>query len=96
MGTDDAAVFTVEEAVDFSDVHLLFEKVNLFIDQSQDDIRIQFAELSVSNSLIVALMMSWYRRAELAEKKLRFYRLPDSVQKIVEITGLGHTLPIEK
>ena len=88
--------FKVCESVGFEDAGLLLEEVEKFIEQSESDVQIDFKALQVTNSLLVALMMCWYRSAELEGKRINFLNLPAGVQKIVEISGLDDTLPINK
>ncbi|MBV1906757.1 MAG: hypothetical protein KUG75_11820 [Pseudomonadales bacterium] len=97
-GNMDAAqdiVFTISESVDYAGVALLMGKVEAFIDQCESRVQLRFTDIEVNNSLLVAMMMSWYRRAELAEKEITFHNLPLGLQKIIEISGLNGTLPIE-
>jgi len=88
--------FKVCESVGFQDAQPLMEEVDSFIEQSGSDIQIDFEALVVTNSLVVAMMMSWYRSAALKGKTINFLNLPAGVQKIVEISGLDHVLPIKK
>ncbi len=88
--------FEVCETVGFEDARQLLEDGEAFIERSDNDIAFDFRALQVSNSILVAMMMCWYRKAELDEKKVTFFNLPSGLQKIVEVSGLGSTLPIEK
>jgi len=87
--------FKLCEAVGFDDAPTLLGEVEAFIAQSENNIQIDFGALQVTSSLLVAMMMCWYRNAELEEKKICFVNLPAGVLKIVEISGLGLTLPIK-
>ena len=95
MTTQQISTFNICKTVGFEDAQKLLNDGEAFIDQSDSDIQFDFGALKVSNSILVAMMMCWYRKAELDEKKITFLNLPSGVQKIVDISGLSGTLPID-
>ena len=95
MTTQQNITFDVCKTVGFEDAQQLLKDGETFIDRNDNDIQIDFGAVKVSNSLLVAMMMCWYRKAELDEKKITFLNLPSGVQKIVDISGLADTLPID-
>jgi len=89
------SIFKICESVGFEDAGHLLTEVETFIEQSDSDIQVDFEALGVNNSLLVAMMMCWYRTAALEGKNISFLNLPTGIKKIVEISGLDHTLPIK-
>jgi len=90
-----AAVFNVTQDVDFTSAANLLYKGEKKIDECRESLEVHFDSVSAtSNSLMVALMMSWHRHAQLSDKQVSFHHLPRELRKIVEIAGLSDTLPL--
>jgi ABC-type transporter Mla MlaB component len=52
--------------------------------------------LEVSNSVAVALLLGWFRRAHRLGKAIVFTDIPADLLNIIEVSGLSEVLPLQK
>jgi len=71
----------------------LKNKEELLSEQS-NDLEIDFSQLIHSDSSGLALLLEWYREAELLGKKITFFNLPQQMVHMSEVCGLHEVLPI--
>lgn len=62
------------------------------IDAHQGPIKVDLGELQRANSVTVALLVAWYRRAILQQKPITFVNLSEDLHNIVEFSGLSRVL----
>ena len=58
------------------------EKLDLVLAQTQ------------GNSVLVALMMGWFRYAHDHEKEIAYLEVPDRISQMIEFSGLDDVLPL--
>jgi len=62
------------------------------IDAGEGPFQVDLGALERANSVTVALLMAWYRHAQLREKPILFVNLSQELHNIVEFSGLSQTL----
>lgn len=62
------------------------------IDAQPSPIQVDFEALVQANSITVALMLAWYRRAKLQQKSIMFVNLSQELHNIIEFSGLSSVL----
>ncbi len=70
------------------------KQVEVFIDQSPQDVEIRLDGLESHNSLVVGLMMGWMRYANRQGKQVSFSHLPERLMKIIDFSGLTQSMPL--
>ncbi len=66
---------------------------SLFSDDS-DTLDIDLSQLERSDSSGLAMLVEWYREAELQDKKITFFNLPAQMYDIARVSGLDEILPL--
>jgi ABC-type transporter Mla MlaB component len=67
-----------------------------FLEQAQGPVRISLAELRENNSVVVALLLAWVRRARALDRALRIVDVPGDLLNIIELYGVAGVLPLEQ
>lgn len=62
----------------------------------EDGLTLDLAQVTQADSAGLALMIEWLRRAQGANRRLRFINIPDQVQTLIRINGLQDALPSSK
>ena len=62
------------------------------IDAQSGPITVDLSQLQRANSVTVALLVAWYRRATLQQKPIAFVNLSEDLHNIVEFSGLSRVL----
>ncbi len=60
----------------------------LIEDASSDDIMVDLSQLKQANSVLVAVLLAWYRRSYQLEKSLRLTHPSPELQAIISFSGL--------
>lgn len=93
MGAELVEEFSlVGDEVELDDVERLKVRGMEIVDTLPGPIYVDMAELVRSNSVTVALLVVWYRRATLQEKSIFFMNLSEELHNIVEFSGLSQVL----
>ncbi|MCU7800684.1 MAG: STAS domain-containing protein [gamma proteobacterium symbiont of Lucinoma myriamae] len=89
--------YILKGQLNFKSVPVLWSKNRtlLFADEA-DTLNVDLAQLERSDSSGLALLVEWYREAELQDKKIIFYNLPSQMYDLARISGLNEILPLEK
>lgn len=89
--------FRIKGQLSFNSVFDLWQenKEELFA-QKNDNIDIDFSQLSRSDSSGIALLIEWYREAIKKGKIITFSNLPEQMLHMVEICGLDEFLPLSR
>jgi len=66
-----------------------------FVDEGPAEIEISLAALAANNSIVIALLLAWVRRARARGKVLRFVAVPDDLRNIIELYGVTEILPLD-
>ncbi|MEM7096874.1 MAG: STAS domain-containing protein [Pseudomonadota bacterium] len=64
----------------------------LIAEDSAEQVVIDMSGLSQANSILIAVLLSWYREAELHDKSLRIINPPTSAEAIISFSGLDEIL----
>jgi len=67
-----------------------------FLEQAQGPVRVSLAELRENNSVVVALLLAWVRRARALDRTLRIVEVPGDLLNIIELYGVAGVLPLEQ
>lgn len=67
-----------------------------FLEQAQGPVQISLAELRENNSVVVALLLAWVRRARALDRVLRIVEVPGDLLNIIELYGVATVLPLEQ
>ena len=57
-----------------------------------DEIVVDLSQLKQANSVLIAVLLSWYREAQFQEKTLRITNPPQSASAIISFSGLDELL----
>jgi len=57
-------------------------------------VKVDLSQIERSDSSGVALLVEWYREAEVQKKKITFFNLPSQMYDIARISGLHDILPL--
>ena len=57
-----------------------------------EEIVVDLSQVKQANSVLVAVLLSWYREAQLQEKTLRIANAPQSASAIISFSGLDEIL----
>ena len=66
----------------------------VFFADKSDSLDIDLSQLGRSDSSGLALLVEWYREAEMQNKKITFFNLPSQMYDIARISGLNDVLPL--
>ena len=78
--------------VSLDDAELIKRQGIGMIDAQPGPITVDLAQLQRANSVTVALLVAWYRRATLQQKAITFVNLSEELHNIVEFSGLSRVL----
>jgi len=86
--------YLLKGQLNFTSVPKLWEqnKMSLFTDEI-NTLDIDLSQLERSDSSGLAMLIEWYREAELEGKNLTFLNLPTQMYDIARISGLHEILP---
>jgi phospholipid transport system transporter-binding protein len=87
--------YRVEGRVGFHNLVQIREAGEAAIAAAADGVVIDLSALDNGNSAAVALLMAWYRAAEIQNKSIVFVAAPEELANIVELSGLTDVLPLE-
>jgi anti-anti-sigma factor len=74
--------------LDFNNAKLVNQQVLQYISKAATDTQIDFAGLTSTNSVVIALMVDWMRAARTAHKKINFTQVSADVTLLAEAAGL--------
>jgi phospholipid transport system transporter-binding protein len=89
------APFAAPVAITFANAAEIRAAGEAFVEQGAGSLQISLGALEESNSIAVATMLAWYRRARRLEKSLVFIDIPDDLRNIIELYGLTEVLGLE-
>ncbi len=88
-------VFRLPPQITFANIVPLRNDGERFILDDLETPIFSLADLEVSNSAAVALLLGWFRRAHRMGKPLVFTDVPEDLLNIIEVSGLSDVLPLE-
>jgi len=69
--------------------------VEEMLDAEDEDVRVRLVlDGAEGNSVLVGLMMGWFRYAHRREKEIVFVDVPSLVDHMIEFSGLDDVLPV--
>lgn len=80
------------EAATVEQAETLKSKGLALIDEATDTVQVQLGALQSANSVTVALLVAWYRAANLQNKSIVFSDVPTSLRAIIDVSGLAEVL----
>ncbi len=88
--------YLLKGVLNFKSVPELWDKnkTSLFSDQSKS-LSIDCLQLEHSDSSGLALLLEWYRAAQVQNIDIVFYNLPQQMYDIAKISGLDTILPLK-
>jgi len=85
--------FAIKGDLDFDSVADLWEhSARLF--EREGSLRIDLAQVNLSNSAGVALLVEWLKKAKTHEQELELVNIPPQMQAIIKVAELENILPI--
>jgi len=94
MSKAQPAVFPVAELIRFENAAAARQAGEAFLDGCDGDCRFSLAALQESNSVVVALLLAWFRHAHQQDKRIRFVDVPADLLNIIDLYGLTELLPL--
>lgn len=87
--------YLLKGQLNFKSVPVLWStnRAVLFADEVSA-LEVDLTKLERSDSSGLALLLEWYREAELQNKKITFFNLPSQMYDIARISGLNDILPL--
>ena len=82
--------WTVVGDINMDSANTLLEKSKQL--SLSDNTQVDFAKVSDVDTAAVSLMLEWYRRAKLENKKLAFVNLPDGLSSLTALYGVTDLL----
>lgn len=79
--------------VDFTNAVALREDVDARL-TLQSRVELSFADINDGNSLLVAMMMGWFRHARQLGHEVIFTDVPDLLISLIDFSGLSDVLPV--
>jgi len=92
MIADKSTQTVVAGALTFETVPALYQNSAIWF-VGAGDLTIDLAQVERTDSAGLALLIEWLRRAQAANRKLRFTNIPTQVQTLIRINGLQDALP---
>jgi ABC-type transporter Mla MlaB component len=89
--TDDA--FALPPRVDFDNLMEVREAGERHIDAGDERV-FDLSGLEFSNSVVVALLLAWFRYAHVHGKVVTFVGVPTELMNIIEVSDLEGLLPV--
>ena len=84
--------FLLSGMVSFSNAEKILGRGNELIEQSSVPCHVDLQAVGHANSLTVALLMGWYRHANLNGKSIFFQNLSHELRNIIEFSGLDSVI----
>ena len=84
------------EEVLFAEVEAIKKQGMQLIEDAQDSVKVDLANLERANSVTIALLTAWYRHAHLHKKSIVFAYLSEDLRNIIAFSGLTDILPIDQ
>ena len=84
--------FSLNGEVTFENAEAYKERGRSLIDAAEHEVRADLSGLAKSNSVTVAVMLSWMRHAALSGKTVIFVNLANDLRNIIEFSGLRELL----
>ncbi len=85
---------TVSGALTFATVLEVRKQGEALIAKGPDVVNIDFSEVTQSGSPAVSLMMCWLRVANESKRQISYTGVPDLLQGIIDVSGLGELLSL--
>ncbi|MCU7938171.1 MAG: STAS domain-containing protein [gamma proteobacterium symbiont of Bathyaustriella thionipta] len=87
--------YLLKGQLNFKSVPMLWSnnRTTLFSDE-MDTLDVDLSQLERSDSSGLALLVEWYREAELQNKKITFFNLPSQMYDIARLSDLNEVLPL--
>jgi len=89
------ADFPVPELIRFGNAAAVRHAGEAFLDQADAAVRFDLAALRENNSVVVALLLAWVRRADQLGRSLLFVNVPADLRNIIELYGVSGILPLD-
>lgn len=88
-------VFRLPPQITFANIVPLRNDGERFIQDDLETPIFSLADLEVSNSTAVALLLGWFRRAHRLGKAVVFTDIPEDLLNIIRVSGLSEVLPLQ-
>jgi ABC-type transporter Mla MlaB component len=86
--------YRLSGSVDYQNVLDIRAQVEAVLD-AEPEVELSFAQVTDGNSLLVALMMGWFRYAHHRGHAVRFTDVHALLHALIEFSGLQTVLPID-
>ena len=87
--------YILKGQLSFKSVPELWKKNRSLLSADKSDtLDFDLSQLERSDSSGLALLVEWYREAEVQNKKITFFNLPTQMYDIARISGLNDVLPL--
>lgn len=80
------------EEIELEDAESIKRRGYGLIDAGAGPFQVDLEHLKRANSVSVAVLLAWYRRAMLQDKRIFFVNLSEDLHNIVEFSGLSRVL----
>ena len=80
------------ERIDFANAEAVKREGAQLLGASASPVQVDLGGLQRANTLAVAVMVAWYRRARQQDKAMVFVNLSDELRNIVTFSGLAEVL----
>lgn len=87
--------FELPEAIRFDNAATVRAAGERFLEDAPQSARISLAALAESNSVTVAVLLGWVRKARALARTLEFVDVPVGLRNIIELYGVTSVLPLE-
>lgn len=87
--------FRLPPRITFANIVSLRDDGERFIRDDLESPAFSLADLEVSNSTAVALLLGWFRRAHRQGKSIVFTEVPEDLLNIISVSGLSEVLPLQ-
>lgn len=94
MSDADAVSYRLQGPVTFDNLAELRAQGEAAIAAADGRAVVDLSGLESGNSVAVALMMAWFRAAELHDKAIAFAGVPDELSRIIALSGMADVLPL--
>jgi ABC-type transporter Mla MlaB component len=86
--------FRLRGTVDFDSALAIRAEVDAVV-AARADVVLSLADVTEGNSLLVALMIGWFRHARRLNHAIRYTDVPALLHALIEFSGLEAVLPLE-
>lgn len=88
-------LFPVPAVIRFDNAAAVRRAGEAFLDGCAGECRFSLAALQESNSVVVALLLAWLRRAHQQNRRIRFADVPADLLNIIDLYGLTELLSLD-